>query len=102
MKGKVQHWSCCKNCFYEYAYFFCGIVRYIKTRAQFHRAAKQPILCLLYIFHFIALLTVKHRERHANLQAGIASKWVMQQYKSMVTRMRRSEFSCYPVKYAYA
>ena len=37
-------------------------------RAQFHRAAKQLI------FDFIALLTVKHRERHANLLAVIASK----------------------------
>ena len=32
---------------------------------QCHRAAKQPIFCLLYVFHFIALLTVKHSERHA-------------------------------------
>ena len=48
------------------------------------RAAKQPIFGLLYVFHFIALLTVKHRERHANLPAVIASKWVTQQYKSMV------------------
>ena len=55
-----------------------------QIRAQFHRAAKQLILCLLYVFHFIALLTVKHRERHANLPAVIARKWVMQQYKSMV------------------
>ena len=42
-----------------------------KIRAQVHRAAKQ-------------LLTVKHRERHADLPAVIASKWVTQQYKSVV------------------
>ena len=29
----------------------------------------------------MALLTVKHRERRANLPAVIASKWVTQQYK---------------------
>ena len=36
-----------------------------KSRAQFHRAAKQLIFCLLYVFHFIALLrvAVTHREK---------------------------------------
>ena len=48
--------------------------RELHTRAQFHRAAKQPIIYLLYIFHFIALLTVRQRERHTNLPAEIASK----------------------------
>ena len=28
------------------------------SRAKFHRADKQPSFCLLYVFHFIALLTV--------------------------------------------
>ena len=60
--------------------------------AQFHRAAKQPIFCLLYVFHFIALLTVKHRERHANLLAVIASKWVMQHYKFMVNAHATLDF----------
>ena len=51
-------------------------------RAQFHRATKQLIFGLLYVFHFIALLTVKHRERHANLPAVIASKYMSVTQKS--------------------
>ena len=31
---------------------------HLSSRAQFHRDAKQPILFLLHVFHFIALLTV--------------------------------------------
>ena len=58
------------------------VLVYGNTMVQFHRAAKQPIVCLLYVFHFIALLTVKHRERHANLFN--ARKLLTQQYKSMV------------------
>ena len=49
-----------------------GFLSVDETWAQFHRAAKQPIVCSQYVFHFIALLTVKHTERHANLPAVIA------------------------------
>ena len=63
---------------------FTGLLKRGNGGVQFHRAAKQPILFLLYAFHFTVLLTVKHRERHANLPAIIASRWVTQQYKSMV------------------
>ena len=44
-------------------------------------------VCLLYVFHFIALLTVKHRERHANLPAIIVSKWVTQENSERSVRV---------------
>ena len=57
---------------------------YLHPGPNFIEPLSGRFCALLYVFHFIALLTTKHRERHANLPAVIASKWVMQLYKSMV------------------